>query len=347
MAIAAVWTLACSIQIAAAKAPADAQGLWVADGIYISEFQGAALASSGTPRARLSFGLKHYLLPYSMALDSHGNLWITELSNSRSGNVAFIEVSRADIVSLKNGDTASQRFVRPGGVGVIDLGWVGIGFDGADDLFASNGRELLQIPPNQLQKKRPSPAIVISSTSWFPGPLRFDSSDNLWVSTGNVQLWKFAPSDRTASGTPNPGLIVDAPNGFGIQDFAFDSSENLWLAGAIFPNTGTVDEIVMISAGDLIGSGEISPPASVTITSSAFGAESGLAGGICLGGIDFDHSGDLWLSSHCNPESHLIEFTPSQLSLGGNLTPSVMISPNSMKTNLASPGPIRFGPALN
>lgn len=282
-----------------------------------------------------------------MAVDHEGNLWITELSDLRSGNVAFVEVRRANILSLKNGDTATQRFIRPGGVGVIDFGWIGIGFDAADDLFASNGRELLQIPLNHLTKKRPSPTIIISSMSWFPGPLRFDSSDNLWVSTGNVQLWKFAPSDRTACGPPNPGLIVDAPNGFGIQDFAFDSSGNLWLAGAIFPNTGAVDEIEMISAADLVGSGEISPPASVTITSSAFGAESGLAGGICLGGLDFDHSGNLWVSTHCNPESHLIEFTPSQLSLGGNLTPSITISPNSKNTNIASPGPIRFGPALN
>jgi hypothetical protein len=48
----------------------------------------------------------------------------------------------------------------------------------------------------------------------------------------------------------------------------------------------------------------------------------------------------------CKADAQLVEFTPSQLSLGGDLTPSVTISPNSMKTNLAHPGPIRFGPTV-
>ena len=55
IALAAIWSLTCTIQIAAAKPPSDVQGLWVADGNYIAEFQGAALASSGTPDARLTF----------------------------------------------------------------------------------------------------------------------------------------------------------------------------------------------------------------------------------------------------------------------------------------------------
>jgi hypothetical protein len=347
IALAAIWSLACATQIAAAKTPADAQGLWVADGNYISEFQGAALASSGTPDAHLTFGLKHYIVPYSIAFDRHNNLWITALNNTRSGDAAIIEVRRADILSLKSGNVAKSRLITPGGAGVESAGWFGIGFDAAGEVFVSNGRDqLLLVPPNQLDKRRPSPAIVISSKDWFPQVLRFDSSDNLSVSAGLQQLWKFAPSDRDASGAPNPSLKVDSPNGLGIQDFAFDSSGNLWLAG-VLPGIGSlVSAIEMISAGDLVGTGEISPPASLTITSSAFGIENAGLGGVCLGGIDFDHSGDLWVSAHCDPETHLIEFTPSQLSIGGNLTPSTTINPNSKKTNLAFPGPIRFGPVI-
>jgi hypothetical protein len=275
------------------------------------------------------------------------NLWITALNNFRSGDVAIIEVRRADILSLKSGNAAKSRLVTPGGSGIESVGWFGIGFDAAADLFVSNGRDqLLQVAPNQLDKRRPSPLIAISSKYWFPQVLRFDSSDNLWLSVGLNQLWKFAPSDRDASGAPNPGVKVDSPNGLGIQDFAFDSSGNLWLAG-VLPGIGSlVSEIEMISAGDLVGTGEISPLASLTITSSAFGINNAGLGGVCLGGIDFDHSGDLWVSAHCDPQTHLIEFTPSQLSVGGDLTPSVTISPNSKKTNLASPGPIRFGPVI-
>jgi hypothetical protein len=175
--------------------------------------------------------------------------------------------------------------------------------------------------------------------------MRFDASDNLWVSASD-QLWRFAPSDRAVGGPLNPSLIVNLPANFGVGDIAVDSSGNLWLAGGDF-TLGLEDEIKMISAADLGGSGQITPPIQVTITSSAFGGEPGLPGGICLGGIDFDHFGNLWISAHCDPETHLIEFTPSQLSIGGDLTPSITISPNASKTNIAFPGPIRFGPTVN
>ena len=347
IALAAVWSLACSIQIAAANPPAEAQGLWVADGNFISVFQGAALASSGTPDAHLAFGIKPpFRVPFSIAFDRHNDLWITDLGGLQAGDVSIVEVRRAEIASLRTGDVAKRRLVAPGGSGITSIGWFGLGFDAADNLFVTNaGQQLLVVAPDKFETKRPSPAIVISSKQWSPGTLRFDGSDNLWVSANN-QLWRFAPSDRTTSGAPNPSLIVNLPTNFGVQDLAFDGSGNLWIAGAEF-TVGILDEIEMISAADLIGAGEVSPPFAVTITSAAFGTEPGLAGGICLGGIDFDHSGDLWVSARCDPETHLMEFTPSQLSLGGDLTPSVTISPNSRKTNLAFPGPIRFGPRSN
>jgi hypothetical protein len=342
--LAAIWSLAGSIQIAAAKSPPNAQGLWVANGNHFSEFQGSALTSSGTPKARMNFGVKHYIVAYSMAFDANNNLWITALNNSRSGDVAIIEVRRADILSDQRGNVAKSRLVAPGGPGVKNTGWTGIGFDAADNLLVTNGgQQLLEVPPDQLESKIPSPAIVISSTIWFPWSLRFDSSDNLWVNVGNSQLWRFAPADRATSGVANPSLIVNLPFDFVVQDLAFDGSGNLWITGADV-TVGALDEIKEISAGDLSGIGEITPAIAATITSSAFGSESGL-GGFCLGGIDFDQSGDLWASARCQVP-HLIEFTPSQLSTGGNLTPSITISPNRKKTNLEFPGPIRFGPAI-
>jgi len=352
MALAMAAILALSIQIAAAEPAAKEkpQGLWVANENYISGFQGSALERGGEPRPRLSFRIKDYLNPLSMTFDRHNNLWVTSLATD-DGFFPILEISPADIASLKSGKPVKRRVVFPerGAVGVPIAPWTSLAFDAAGNLWVSSFATqsgIMEFSPSQIKKSAPSRSILIAFP--FPGPIRFDSSDNLWVSAGSVQLWKFAPSDRAASGAPNPGLKVTLPDGFGgVQDFAFDSSGNLWLAGAVFPVTGTVDQIDMISAGDLVGTGEISPPASLTITSSAFGTESsGSPGGICLGGIDFDHSGDLWVSTHCDPDTHLIEFTPDQLSIGGILTPSATIGQNSTKTNLALPGPIRFGPAI-
>src|SRR5260221_14260320 len=95
IALAVLWSLACWIQIAVAKPPSATQGLWVANGNYISEFQGSALESSGAPDARLAFGVKDYIVPFSIAFDHHNNLWITDLSAYQGGHVAIIEVRRA------------------------------------------------------------------------------------------------------------------------------------------------------------------------------------------------------------------------------------------------------------
>jgi hypothetical protein len=61
--------------------------------------------------------------------------------------------------------------------------------------------------------------------------------------------------------------------------------------------------------------------------------------------------GDLWVSvgtnnDECEAAQQIIEFTPGQLSTGGDLTPSVTILQNKKQTNLIAPGPIRFGPTL-
>jgi len=126
-------------------------------------------------------------------------------------------------------------------------------------------------------------------------------------------------------------------------DFAFDASGNLWLAG----NNLFGDSIEMYSAAELVGTGEISPSTGVTVNSPAFGSSHD-----CLGGLDFDGAGDLWVSVGSNGCSsgavpgQLVEFIPAQLSTGGNLTPSVMIRANKRETNLFFPGPIRFGPTL-
>jgi hypothetical protein len=296
----------------------------------------------------LAFGVKDYLDPISIAFDHDNNLWITDLSDLEP-DLAIMEVRRANIASLKRGDVAKRRLIIPGGVGIISEGWFGIGFDAADDLFVSNtGQQLLKVPRNRLGNNRPSPRIVISSkgSTVSPGAIRFDASDNLWVATGVSEVWRYSPGDRAAR-PPSPSLIVSLQSDFFIvTDLSFDHSGNLWLAGLALQGMGPfINETEMISAADLTGMGWISPSPSVTITSSAFGS------GPCLGGLDFDRTGDLWVSvvgsnGVCEADTQLVEFTPSQLSIGGNLSPSVTIGQNSTKTNLFISGPIRFGPTV-
>ncbi|MGA9724336.1 MAG: hypothetical protein WBQ86_17885 [Candidatus Binatus sp.] len=348
--------LAFSIQISMAK-PAEKekpQGLWVGGSQYISEFQGKALSSSGDPGANLTFGNSTYTGPVSIAFDTHNNLWAIYYTSDPLP-ITVIELSRADLASFKSGNR-----VKPKVIALSFIFPVQLAFDASGDLWItapeSPVSKIIELLPGQIKKKgAPSPTISITSSDFVPEAIRFDASDNLWVAqlqepyepSHSIQMGRYAPADRAVSGPATPGLIVNLPDYVVLADFAFDKSGNLWLAGSNSLN----DRLEMISAADLNGSGEVSPTAAMTITSSAFGVLNGGGGGSCLGGIDFDRSGDLWASvaadsAICQGGAQLVEFTPGQLSTGGSLTPSVTISQNAKETNLLVPGPLRFGPTV-
>jgi hypothetical protein len=360
LALAAAGILAFSIQTAAAEpkpclgfcdtGKSKPVGLFVGGFNFVYEFEGKALEKSGTPTPNLAFGGTTLFNPLSITFDSHENLWIA-YGGTSSGPLPVIELTRANLAALKKGKGVNPKVVIKD-KGKSDVPFIlprSLAFDSAGDLWVSDpGRNaIMDFLPKQIKKSGgPAPTTFISAADFVPGAIRFDASDNLWVEqfqTSNPQqISRFAPGDRAASGTPNPGLIVDLPDGIDPVDLAFDSSGNLWLAG---PGSAG-DTLEMIAASDLTGTGEISPSAAVTVTSSAFGVLVG--SGSCLGGIDFDPSGNLWVSvgtnnTNCEAATQIVEFTPSQLNAGGNLVPSVTIGQNHKQTNLLLPGPIRFG----
>ncbi|HTT75463.1 MAG TPA: hypothetical protein VMF50_05715, partial [Candidatus Binataceae bacterium] len=222
---------------------------------------------------------------------------------------------------------------------------VSLGFDVAGNLWAGDQEDkaLLEYRASEIEKTgSPAPVVSLTSQDWIPEVIRFDHFDDLWVSEFSpssppgtpLQIWEFAPADRAANGSANPGLIMNLPDSLDPVDLAFDGSGNLWIAGS----SSGVDKIEMFSAAELQAEGEISPSATVTLTSPAF---AGLEGsGSCLGGLDFDHSGDLWVSVGTDngdcaaAQPQVVEFTPSQLGSDGNLNPFVSIEQNPTKTNL-------------
>jgi hypothetical protein len=343
-----------SMPIAAAEIQPDTQGLWVGGYSYFSEFQGQALQQSGTPDANLTFGSQIYFAPISIAFDGHQNLWATFQGIDDNFPAAILEIGRRDMARLKRGKHVTPRVI------VIKTFPGGLAFDSSGDLWITTeffvaGKaqgEIVELRRQQIGTSgKRKPSISVTSPNFYPGLIRFDASDNLWVTqfllaSNSIQILRFAPSDRAASGPANPSLIVNLPDLNFAVDFAFDAVGNLWVAGA----GSHGDEVEMIPASDLMGTAEVSPTAAVTITSSAFGL--GDSSGSCLSGIDFDQSANLWVSvgannGACGVPPQLVEFTPAQLSTGGNLTPLVIISQNSTKTNLFISGPMRFGPTVN
>ena len=270
--------------------------MWVGGYKYFSEFQGNALLKSGTPKARVAFGSQVYNGPFSIAFDRHGDLWAVFYSINNNLPPPALDITKGDLAALASRGRAKAKLITISG-GQTDqfVIPVSIDFDPKGNLWVvDDGRRVVELLADQLKKtSTQSTAVSIASQVASPTKLRFDRSDNLWVvefplpfDPSRPMIWRFTPSDRAVS-APNPSLTVNLPEMLDPVDFAFDDAGNMWLAGT----ASNSDEIEMIAASDLGGSGQISPQAAVIITSAAFGSSYD-----CIGGIDFDHSGDLWVS---------------------------------------------------
>ncbi len=332
----------------AAAANAPKQGLWVGGEKAIYEFQGNALKRSGTPRPQIAISSRSFFAPYAMAFDPANNLWVSfQGINDNQPGAPILRITRDDVAKLRGGRSVRPLVLRGSDWGVAQ----GMAFDSKGNLWVSDtlNREIKELAKKQLNKSgSPAPIVEISSATFAPLSLHFDSQGDLWaVAFGDpFAIMKFTPDQEATSGPPNPELEVPLVDGLHPIDMAFDRAGNLWLAG----DRDSQDVIEMFAASDLAGSGSQALAPSVTITSTVFGTING--SGSCLGGMDFDRTGNLWVSvgpdnGSCGfDQQQVVSFSAAQLSSGGSLVPSVVIGQNAKKSNLFIPGPLRFGMSI-
>jgi len=335
-----------------------AAGLWVGGSTALSEYQGRILQSGGGKKPNLIITSPDFSDAQSIAFDQAQNLWFSYLTDL-SAFPHIVELTRKQIARIANGGEVRPKVVL--GLGITGDAMLGpdfITFDSAGNLWVADtgANGIMELLPAQIAGSgSPTPTISITSINFHPGAVRFDGANNLWVEQfvstppappTSAQIWRFAPSDRAASGTANPSLTLDLPDSFFPSDIAFDSGGNLWATGW---TTDTKQSfLVKYSAKDLASSGEITPTPSVTIGSVAFGEPSLDP---CLAGLDFDAQGDLWASVQANQvdcigKSQVVELTPDQLQSSGNVNPSVTIAETRVQKHQIFPGPVRFGPRV-
>jgi sugar lactone lactonase YvrE len=325
-------TVTLSLQNAPGGLAFDASGdLWVAEqeegNSELAEFSPGQLTTSGSPSPSLTLSGSGLTAPKDIRFDSGGNLWV---DNSCFG-CSVVEFSVSQLAT--SGSPAPVTALTPTG---SEGGPTDLAFDASGDLWVSfviaesgSSAGIVEYTPGQLTgSANPAPTVTLLE-SGEPSSLTFDSSGGLWVANSDFsdpQVVEYAPSELGTSGDPTPGVVVSAsaqtlsvPEGMAV-----DQSGDLWVVNA---GDGSVVEY---SAAQLGASGNPTPVETIT------GLDAPLS-------VAFDANGDLWVSNcggDCDgtgtADGSIAEFTPSQLTAGGDVAPSVSI------TGLGQPGALAF-----
>jgi hypothetical protein len=342
----------CSAQTRAEKGPG--YGLWVLNEFYVSEFQSKALVRDGAPRARLAFGLRSLDMPLGIAFDGSQNLWLSFDAPSMG---EIIRLTPRQVQALASGHEVKRTLLLQNKQSYYPFNDpTTIRFDNDGDLWVMDSAisSIMEFTPDQLiASGDPTPSVWIRAGLFVaPWKMRFDSLDNLWVDWPGIgqasqvhEFCRFSPADRSASGPPTPGLIVDMPASLAVDDFGFDSQGNLWISE---PAAEPPQALHMVPVDNLVGSGEIFAAPTISINLTQLGAVGCPDDEV----LDFDPNGSLWVAgspanSGCSQGDQVLEFSADSLTASGSITSSVGIHANRRHTNIWAPNQILFGPSIH
>lgn len=285
-----------------AQRPGTGQ-VWIAGNALVG-YAASVLGDSGSP-------LPTVALPASggfagVAFDASGNLW----ASSSAANT-LVKFAAAQ---LAQGGAAAPAVVVTANAGSIK-GPSGLAFDRDGNLWVANSggnsNSLVKFTPAQLERSgSPTPAATITAPGGAlvsPRGLAFDKDGNLWATSGPDRVVKFTPAQLASGGAVTPAVTLTSNRDSGFASLenpnalAFDASGNLWVgngSGQIMPRfsspqqTATSSPRPELMLVDPVGtsSGSVLTPA---------------------GGIAFDASGDLWVTT--TPQRVLRRFAVSGL----------------------------------
>ena len=288
--------------------------LWVGkwQGANLAEgFTSPQLAAAGSAVAADTIGAGASSLTISgTAIDSVGNLWVTDYINQ--------QILKFTPAQLASGESTPVVAIHTG-----KEPW-GIAFDSHGNLWVSfyNGNNVLKYSASDASAwsgalTDPAPVLTVATPN---GPLSiaFDANENLWVAGFDVPItYEVAAAGLDGSGTIVPTDSLDSPyldHGSGL---AFDRAGNLWEA--------TESGYVVSYSSAQLGAASHGDPVF---------AQQSLA--YQFDGLAFDNSGNLWAATETD---NVAMYSPAQQS-GGDLTAPA-------RTLISSTGARTFGLAFN
>jgi sugar lactone lactonase YvrE len=271
-------------------------------------------------RASFSRGMNG---PVTLALDPAGDLWV-----ANDENRTLVEYSKSAL--LKADNPAPAVVISAASRGALSKPY-GMAFDRSGNLWVANSGigTVTEYTRAQLAKSgAPQPHATISASNFGnPCGMAFDAAGDLWVAnngTGKVEEFTRQELSKT---DPAPSIVI-SPDGSeqtaGAINLAFDSSGNLWVSEYL------ADTVVEYTPHQLARSG--APVPAVTVSSVLTTSGAGSIDG--AGALQFDRSGNLWLSNFL--DNTVVEFAGSQLAKSGAPEPRRVLAGPRMGMNYPS-----------
>jgi streptogramin lyase len=154
------------------------------------------------------------------------------------------------------------------------------------------------------------------------------------VVNGAVGVTAVAPATVLASTVPPPGGLPTINNPWGI---VFDISGNMWITNEQLSISACSGSVVEFTKAAIGGGGLLTPAANVVITQTAVGGTNSLCD---PNGITMNKNGNIVVANAAG--NSLAEYTASQITNSGNLTPHTLIT--GAGTLLNAPTGLTFGP---
>jgi sugar lactone lactonase YvrE len=277
-----------------------------------------ALGQSDLTSAANSHSAKTFHNPTDIAIDSTGNVWISDWNNHRVlkfdtsnlkiGGAATVALGQTDLTSKTAGTTATTLKET-----------AGITFDSSGNLWVADvgGNRILKYPAANLATGGAATVALgqsdltsrttgnTATTVDYPKYITFDSDGNLWASDIlNHRILKYPAANLATGGAATVALgqsdLTSKSSGttstkfFNLASLEFDSDGNLWVADK------ANYRIVMFPAANLSTGGAatlvLGQPDFTSKTSNT-AANGGLASTTLdtVTGLVFDSSGDLWV----------------------------------------------------
>jgi sugar lactone lactonase YvrE len=253
--------------------------VWVANSTAntLVEFTQAQLATGGAPAPTviLTATAGSLDVPYSLAFDRAGDLWVANVTNS-----SVVEFTPSQLAA-SGAPTPKVTLTTDGVVPASISAPASLAFDGSGNLWIGNGgnNTIVSLTPTQLSATgTPTPTVSLTSAAiTAPDSLAFDRSGNLWLANNSFpgNLVAFSPTQLTASGAPVPKIIISSNTGNtsidGPHGLAFDPFGNLWVGN--FTNSS----ITEFSPAQLAASGTPTPISTTSGASTGLSGPAGLA----------------------------------------------------------------------